>query len=154
MIPGDTIKRKILKDDQEIDPFSVARRSHKHYWIALWIMSIVLALAIAFYLFVALRPSQNISFAKAKMRLPTKTIEVADTFSSSIRAFLQNHPEYGSFEKAVEMPDWALGKRKKVTTSNGNYLFYFERSEIVSVYAFLPDGKSVIVFSKKKQDYF
>jgi hypothetical protein len=153
MIPGDTIKRKKMKkdkdQDQQIDPFSVARRNHKHYWIALWIMSIVLALAIAFYLFEVLRPSQQISFAKVKMRLPSKTTDEDDTYSASIRAFLLNHPEYGSFENTSNMPDWESGKWKKVTTSNGNYLFYFEGSEIVSVHAFLPDEKSEIIFRKK-----
>jgi len=44
------------------------------------------------------------------------------------------------------MPDWTSGKRKKVTTSRGEYLFYFEGTEVVSVYKYLPDGGREKIF--------
>jgi len=146
MIPGDTVKGKKLNEEQEIDPLIVTRKSHKHYWIALWIMSIVIALAIAFYLFVVLKPSQNILFTKAKMKLPSEKIDAVDPLSFSIMTFLLAHPEYGDLEKTNEMPDWTSGKRKKVTTSRGEYLFYFEGTEVVSVYKYLPDGGREKIF--------
>jgi hypothetical protein len=152
MIPGDMIRRKIQIEEQEMDPFVVAKRSHKHYWVALWIMSIVLALAIAFYFFVALKPSQNISYAKAKLKLPIERIDLVDPLASSIRAFLLDHPEYGTLERTDELPDWAFGKRKTVTTSTGKYVFYFEGSKVVSVDRYLMDGEKANMFEKKQQN--
>lgn len=149
MIPGDTVKGKKLIEEQEIDPFIVTKKSYKHYWIALWIMSVVLALAIAFYFFMVLKPSQNITFTKAIMKLPSKKIDVVDPLSSSIKTYLLAHPEYGDFEKTSDMPDWASGKRKKVTTSGGEYLFYFEGTEVVRVYKYLPDGGKEKIFDKR-----
>lgn len=136
MIPGDLVKRKKLKEEPEIDPFAVARRSHKPYWIALWIMSIVLALEIAFYLFVVHKPSQNISYTKVKMRLSSEGIDLIDPLSVSIKEFLHDHPEYGNFIKIMALPDWASGKRRSVTTSRGEYMFYFEESKVVRVEKF------------------
>lgn len=75
MIPGDTVKGKKLIEKEGIDPI-ITKKSYKHYWIILWIMSIVIALAIAFYFFVVLKPSQNIFFAKAKMKLPSEKIDL------------------------------------------------------------------------------
>jgi hypothetical protein len=75
MIPGDTVKGKKLIEGQEIDSRKVKKRSYKHYWIALWIMSIIIVLAIAFYFFVGLKPSQNVTFTKAKMKLPSEKID-------------------------------------------------------------------------------
>ena len=76
MIPGDTVKGKKLIEEQEIGPGEPKKRSYKHYWIALWIMSIVIALALAFYFFTGLRPSQNVFFTKAKMKLPSEKIDL------------------------------------------------------------------------------
>ena len=149
MIPGDTIKRKKLNEEQEMDPFIVKRKSHKHYWIALWIMSIVITLALAFYFFVVLKPAQDTSIIKAKMKLPSEKTDAIDPLSSSIKTFLLAHPEYGDLEKTSVMPDWASGKTKKVTTSRGEYLFYIEGTEVVSVYKYLPDGEREKIFDKR-----
>lgn len=75
MIPGDTVKGKKLIEGQEIYPDKVRKRSYKHYWIALWIMSIAIALALAFYFFAELKPSQNVTFTKAKMKLPSEKLD-------------------------------------------------------------------------------
>ena len=76
MIPGDAVKGKKLIDGEEIDSEKVRKRSRKHYWIALWIMSIVIAFAIAFYLFVVLKPPQNVVYTKAKMKLPSEKTDL------------------------------------------------------------------------------
>jgi hypothetical protein len=149
MIPGDNVKRIKQNEEQELDPFVGTKRSYKHYWIAMWIMSIILALATAFYLFVVLKPSQNNFYAKAIMRLPSGKIDVVDPLYASIEEFLLDHPEYGRFEKTSEMPDWESGKRKNVITSKGKYLFYFKGSKVVYVVKFLPNGETVKIFSEK-----
>jgi len=149
MIPGDTVKGKKLIGEQGIDPNIVTKKNYKHYWIALWIMSIVIALAIAFYLFVVLKPSQNIFFSKAKIKLPSEKIDAVDPLSSSIKAFLLDHPELGQQKKINELPDWASGKRKQVITTKGEFLFYFEGTDVVSVYKYLPDGGRERIFDKK-----
>lgn len=75
MVPGETVKRKKPMEEQEIDPIRT-KKSHKRYWIALWIMSLVIALAVAIYLFVVLKPSQSIFYTKAKMKLPSEKIDL------------------------------------------------------------------------------
>ncbi len=75
MIPGDTVKGKKLIEGQERDPDKLKKRSYKHYWIALWILSVAIALAIAFYFFAGLKPSQNVFFTKAKMKLPSERLD-------------------------------------------------------------------------------
>jgi hypothetical protein len=84
------------------------------------------------------------------MKLPSITTEEGDDLSSSVQTFLLAHPECGEFEKASDMPDWASGKRKKVATSRGEYLFYFEGKEVVSVYKYLPDGRREKIFEKRQ----
>jgi hypothetical protein len=149
MIPGDTVKGKKPDEEQRLDPSIVPRQSQKHYWIALWIMSIVLTVAISFYFFVGFKPSQNVSVTKAIMKLPSDKIEAVDSLTSSIKTFLQAHPNYGDLELISEMPNWASGKRKKVTTAEGEYLFYFKETEVISVYKYTPGGGRERIFNKR-----
>lgn len=50
-----------------------------------------------------------------------------------IETFLKKHPEYGTVIYTEKMPDWANGKRQKVKTSTGEYLFYVYNNDIVGI---------------------
>ena len=61
-----------------------------------------------------------------------------------IAAFLTEHPEYGSVEQAVAMPDWAKGVRQQVHLTSGSYLFYLQDGQVVTVYKYEGETRAEI----------
>lgn len=61
-----------------------------------------------------------------------------------IAAFLAEHPEYGSVQQTVTMPDWAKGARQQVNLTSGNYLFYVQDGQVVTVYKYEGEGRAEV----------
>ncbi len=61
-----------------------------------------------------------------------------------IEAFLKMHPEYGTVIYTEKVSDWANGKREKVKTSTGEYLFYMYNNEVVGIDKYTKGQRSKI----------
>ena len=64
-----------------------------------------------------------------------------------IDAFLGQHSEFGEPLAPQAMPDWANGKRQRVTFDTGrNLLFYTKGGQVVTIYEDQKDGGRVVVW--------
>lgn len=61
-----------------------------------------------------------------------------------IAVFLREHPEYGSVQQTVAMPAWAKGARQQVNLTSGNYLFYVQEGQVVTVYKYEGEGRAEV----------
>ena len=64
-----------------------------------------------------------------------------------IQQFLEGHPEFGSFENVEDMPDWAFGKSRKVTTTTGMFRFYLKEGEVDGIDKLLPGGATEKIYT-------
>jgi len=54
---------------------------------------------------------------------------------AEVAAFLGSHPEFGTATGVQDVPDWAKGKRQRVTFGSGrNLLFYTKDGVVLTVY--------------------
>jgi hypothetical protein len=62
-----------------------------------------------------------------------------------VSTFLTKHPEFGRPASVQPMPDWANGKRQRVSSSTGRkLLFYMQGDRAVTVYEDGPDGRAKV----------
>lgn len=69
-----------------------------------------------------------------------------------VQAFLDTHPEFGSrLVEAREMPPWAAGRRERIVTDSGRFLFYVhsEAGEVTAVYRYDENNARWPVFTKE-----
>ena len=73
-----------------------------------------------------------------------------------IRAFLNQHPEYGKVVAVTSQPDWVKGKRQTITTRTNSglrdYLFYTKQGQVQTVYALSEDQGRVIVWGETESN--
>ena len=53
--------------------------------------------------------------------------------SEVAESFLKKHPSMGEFAVALDLPDWDRGIRQKIVTTTGDYMFYLENNEVITV---------------------
>lgn len=70
----------------------------------------------------------------------------------AIAEFVEDNPEYGSVRETVAMPDWARGPRQQVHTSSGNYLFYVQDGQVVTVYRYEDDSSRTQIYREPIPD--
>ncbi len=61
-----------------------------------------------------------------------------------IKAFLEDHPEFGQPDEIRAVPDWVSGKRQGFFNKEGKYfLFYLKGGEVKTVYDITGDRTMV-----------
>jgi hypothetical protein len=75
---------------------------------------------------------------------------VARGVLAEVAAFLATHPEYGEVRRASMLPDWARGRRQRLETSEGSFVFYTEGTAVVTVYEETAAGRHE-VWSRDEQ---
>ena len=72
----------------------------------------------------------------------------------AINDFVKIHTTYGAVQFTSAKPDWAEGKRSKVVTDKGNYLFYLSKTnEVVGVWQENEDGTKTQLFKKESTEF-
>lgn len=61
-----------------------------------------------------------------------------------IRGFLAKHQNWGTPGRVQAEPNWARGRRQRVTLSGRSLLFYTEGGKVVTVYEDMPSGRKKI----------
>lgn len=57
-----------------------------------------------------------------------------------IKAFVKAHSEFGKIAGSRDLPNWASGQRKEITTSMGTFIFYLEKGKVSGVQMKKADG--------------
>lgn len=67
-----------------------------------------------------------------------------------ISGFIKSNPQFGNkIISTIDLPDWAQGKRQRVITDKGEYLFYMKETTVDGVWAENQDGSRVKLYKQQ-----